>query len=136
MAPWCCAGVLLARAPLDYEAAREHELLVRATDGVTGAFADAAVTLRVLDVNDCAPEFPQDVYRALVSEAASVGDLVLLVHAVDNDTGELPLSFEYRYRNNHRVDVSTLRSSRVRSGLTLTSRRQHNGTFLSIALPK
>ncbi|CAB3222731.1 unnamed protein product [Arctia plantaginis] len=80
--------VLMARAALDYEAAREHELVVRATDGVTGAFADAAVTLRVLDVNDCAPEFPQDVYRAAVTEAASVGDLVLVVHAVDNDTGE------------------------------------------------
>ncbi|XP_075972507.1 FAT atypical cadherin kugelei isoform X2 [Anticarsia gemmatalis] len=81
-------GVLVARAELDYEAAREHALVVRATDGVTGAYADAAVTLRVLDVNDCAPEFPQDVYRAAVSEAAAPGDLVLAVHAADNDTGE------------------------------------------------
>lgn len=82
-----CAGVLVARAALDYEAAPAHELVLRATDGVTGAFADAAVTLRVLDVNDCAPEFPQDVYRAAVSEAAAIGQLVLGVRASDNDTG-------------------------------------------------
>ena len=77
----------MARAALDYETAREHELVLRATDGVTGAYADAAVTLRVLDVNDCAPEFPHDVYRADVSEAAAVGELVVTVHASDNDTG-------------------------------------------------
>ncbi|XP_026738536.1 fat-like cadherin-related tumor suppressor homolog [Trichoplusia ni] len=80
--------VLVARAALDYETAREHSLVLRATDGVTGAFADAALTLRVLDVNDCAPEFPQDVYRAPVSEAAAPGDLVLTLRAADNDTGE------------------------------------------------
>nr|XP_034825226.1 fat-like cadherin-related tumor suppressor homolog [Maniola hyperantus] len=78
---------LVARAALDYEAAREHALTVRATDGVTGAFADLAVTLRVLDANDCAPEFASDEYRAVVSEAAAVGDLVLSVHAVDADSG-------------------------------------------------
>lgn len=81
-------GVLVARAALDYESAREHELVVRATDGVTGAFADAAVTLRVLDVNDCAPEFPQDVYHVTITEAAALGDLLLIVHAADNDTGK------------------------------------------------
>ncbi|CAH1634963.1 unnamed protein product [Spodoptera littoralis] len=80
--------VLAARAALDYETARSHELVVRATDGVTGAFADAALSLRVLDVNDCAPEFPRDVYRATVSEAAPRGELVLTLHARDNDTGE------------------------------------------------
>ncbi|CAG9791699.1 unnamed protein product [Diatraea saccharalis] len=79
--------VLIARAPLDYETAQTHELVVRATDGVTGAFADAAVTLRVRDVNDCAPELERDVYRASVSEAAAVGELVVAVRATDNDTG-------------------------------------------------
>ncbi|KAH9632151.1 hypothetical protein HF086_006585 [Spodoptera exigua] len=81
-------SVVAARAALDYEAARSHELVLRATDPVTGASADAALTLRVLDVNDCAPEFPRDLYRASVSEAAPLGDLVLTLHARDNDTGE------------------------------------------------
>ncbi|XP_072941689.1 fat-like cadherin-related tumor suppressor homolog isoform X2 [Epargyreus clarus] len=81
-------GAVVVRAPLDYERAREHRLTVRATDGVTGAFADVTVVVSVLDVNDCAPEFERDEYRATVSEAAAVGDLVLAVHAADNDTGE------------------------------------------------
>lgn len=82
-----CAGVLVARAPLDYETAPEHRLLVRATDSVTGAFADAALTLRLVDVNDCAPEFDRDAYSATVSEAVEPGHLVLTVRALDADTG-------------------------------------------------
>lgn len=77
----------MARAALDFERAPEHALTVRATDGVTGAFADASVTLRLVDVNDCAPDLDRDLYRAAVSEAAAVGDLVLRVRATDNDTG-------------------------------------------------
>lgn len=84
--------MLVARAPLDYEAARSHALVLRATDGVTGAHADAAVSLRVLDVNDCAPEFARDLYRAAVSEAAAPGALVLRVEATDNDTGAYTLA--------------------------------------------
>ncbi|XP_049865459.1 fat-like cadherin-related tumor suppressor homolog [Pectinophora gossypiella] len=80
-----CAVV--ARSPLDYEAAHTHALTVRATDGVTGAYADASVTLQLTDVNDCAPDLDRDLYRAAVSEAAALGDLVLVVHATDNDTG-------------------------------------------------
>ncbi|XP_047023780.1 fat-like cadherin-related tumor suppressor homolog [Helicoverpa zea] len=80
--------VLVARAALDYEAAREHRLVLRATDGVTGAYADAALTITVLDANDCAPAFPQDLYRAAVSEAAPPGTLVLALSAADNDTGD------------------------------------------------
>lgn len=77
----------MARAALDHEATSEHALTVRATDGVTGAYADLALTLTVLDVNDCAPEFDRDEYRANVSEAAVVGDVVLQVHANDADSG-------------------------------------------------
>lgn len=77
----------MARAALDHETAREHSLTVRATDGVTGAFADLALTLTVTDVNDCAPEFDTDEYRAGVSEAAAVGDAVLRVRATDADAG-------------------------------------------------
>lgn len=84
---WLCAGAVGPRAALDYESARTHRAVVRATDGVTGAFADAALTVRVLDVNDCAPEFAHDEYRAAVSEAAAPGELVLAVRAADRDSG-------------------------------------------------
>ncbi|KAG7305207.1 hypothetical protein JYU34_009245 [Plutella xylostella] len=79
--------IIVISSPLDYESARTHTLTVRATDGVTGAHADVGVTVEVTDVNDCAPEFTKDMYRASVSEAAAVGDLVIVVKATDNDTG-------------------------------------------------
>lgn len=75
------------REALDYESTRELRAVVRATDGVTGAFADAALTVRVLDVNDCAPQWEHDEYRALVSEAAAPGELVLEARATDGDSG-------------------------------------------------
>lgn len=83
-----CAGVVVARAALDYEAARELSAVLRATDGVTGAYADTALTVTVTDVNDNAPEFSEDAYRVSVSEAASLGDPVLAVSARDLDEGE------------------------------------------------
>ncbi|CAH2063954.1 unnamed protein product, partial [Iphiclides podalirius] len=81
------SGAVVPRGALDYEAAREHRLVVRATDGVSGAFADVFVTVHVLDVNDCAPEFERDEFRADVSEAAPPGELVLTVRATDRDSG-------------------------------------------------
>ncbi|KAI8439842.1 hypothetical protein MSG28_001311 [Choristoneura fumiferana] len=82
------AGALVPALPLDYESVRSYSLVVRAVDGVTGAAADALVTLGVTDVNDCAPEFTRDLYEADVSEAAAPGDLLLTLRATDNDTGE------------------------------------------------
>ncbi|XP_063375219.1 fat-like cadherin-related tumor suppressor homolog [Cydia amplana] len=78
---------LVPALPLDYEQTRELELVVRATDGVTGASADALVTLHIIDVNDCPPELSQDLYDVEVSEAAAVGTTIITFHARDNDTG-------------------------------------------------
>ncbi|CAK1553844.1 unnamed protein product [Leptosia nina] len=80
-------GTLVASGTLDFESARRHEVTVRATDGVTGARADLALTVDVLDVNDCAPEFAEEEYRVEVSEAASPGDRVVALVAVDRDSG-------------------------------------------------
>ncbi|KPJ14085.1 Fat-like cadherin-related tumor suppressor-like [Papilio machaon] len=82
------AGAVVPRAALDYEAAREHRLGVRATDTVSGAFADVTVLVRVLDVNDCAPRFERDEYRVSVREAAPVGASLLTVQAADDDQGD------------------------------------------------
>lgn len=81
------AGSLVAAGGLDAERSGELQFTVRATDGVTGAHADVDVTLSVSDVNDCAPAFERDVYRADVSEAAPPGHVLLTVRAIDNDTG-------------------------------------------------
>lgn len=64
-----------------------HHLTVRATDSVTGIYAEVAVSVVVEDVNDCSPEFSADSYHISVSEAAPFSTLVIKLEAHDNDTG-------------------------------------------------
>ncbi|KAF2368089.1 Cadherin [Trinorchestia longiramus] len=80
-------GILHTSAPLDYEAMTWHNLTVRARDPVTGGYADALVTVRVLDVNDNPPVFVDVALRTTVSEAAVLGTIVIRVPARDPDTG-------------------------------------------------
>lgn len=72
---------------LDYEESHHHGLTVRVTDLYSGATADTAVQIKVVDVNDCYPGFPVNVYHASVTEAASPGAFVVQVSASDKDTG-------------------------------------------------
>lgn len=74
---------------LDYEKVKEYALTVRATDSLSGIFAEVLVNILVTDVNDCPPEFQYDSYNVTVSEAAPFGSLILKVTAKDNDTGEI-----------------------------------------------
>ncbi|XP_044594516.1 fat-like cadherin-related tumor suppressor homolog isoform X4 [Cotesia glomerata] len=71
---------------LDYEQKKQYELTVRATDSVSGVYAEVLVSILVLDVNDCPPEFSQDSYNISVSEAAPFGTWILKVNTRDNDT--------------------------------------------------
>lgn len=72
---------------LDYEQQQQYELLVRATDSVSGVYAEVPVSIVLQDVNDCAPEFTQESYNVSVSETAFFGTPLLTVEAHDNDTG-------------------------------------------------
>ena len=81
------AGVIYVVDELDYEQKKQYELTVRATDSVSGVYAEVLVSILVLDVNDCPPEFSQDSYNISVSEAALFGTELLRLVARDNDTG-------------------------------------------------
>lgn len=72
---------------LDYEQKKQYELTIRATDSVSGVYAEVLVSILVQDVNDCPPEFSQDSYNISVSEAALFGTELLRLVAHDNDTG-------------------------------------------------
>lgn len=72
---------------LDYERKQQYELVIRATDSVSGVSAEVPVSVLVQDVNDCLPIFEQDSYNVSVSEGASFGTAILKVIAHDNDTG-------------------------------------------------
>lgn len=72
---------------LDYETRQKYELVVRATDSVSGISAEVPVLVNVLDVNDSPPEIERDMYNVTVSEMAPFGTPILKVIATDNDTG-------------------------------------------------
>jgi len=74
---------------LDYEIQSKYELIVRATDSVTGVYTEVPVNVNVVDANDCPPEFTLNEYNLTISEATPFGTAVLSVSAVDNDSGEL-----------------------------------------------
>ncbi|XP_045469521.1 fat-like cadherin-related tumor suppressor homolog isoform X5 [Harmonia axyridis] len=72
---------------LDYEEQNQYELTIRATDSVSGVYAEVPVSIAILDVNDCPPEFVQESYNVSVPETTQFGYPILTVLAKDNDTG-------------------------------------------------
>jgi len=65
-----------------------YSLRIEARDhGQQSHSAEMTLLVQVLDVNDHAPEFSQDVYQANVSENKPATSIVTQVSATDRDTG-------------------------------------------------
>ncbi|XP_054989208.1 protocadherin Fat 3 isoform X2 [Sorex araneus] len=80
-------GQISVSEGLDYEASKKFYLVVEAKDGGTPALsAVATVSIDLADINDNPPRFSQDVYSAVVSEDATIGDSVALLIAEDADS--------------------------------------------------
>lgn len=93
------AGIffLCVAGPLDRETRDLYQLRLVATDsGTPPLSAEKPLLLRVADLNDEAPAFPQPHYSASVSEAASPGTVVLRLSASDADEPGSP-NAEVRY---------------------------------------
>lgn len=88
--------MLFAAEELDYEQQKFHQLMIRATDSVTGVYAEVEVSISVDDVNDCPPEFSSDSYHVSISEAAPSSTLLMKLDAFDNDTGIMEIKMFYR----------------------------------------
>lgn len=86
---------------LDYEQQSQYELLIRATDSVSGVYAEVPVSIILQDVNDCPPEFTQESYNVSISEAAPFGTSILTVAATDNDTGSNKKIIYSIYKNSN-----------------------------------
>uniref|UniRef100_A0A1B6CQG5 Cadherin domain-containing protein n=1 Tax=Clastoptera arizonana TaxID=38151 RepID=A0A1B6CQG5_9HEMI len=80
-------GIISIVDELDFETSQQFYLTIKATDVLTGAFSEVYLQVEVLDINDCYPHFPVNLYNTSLLEAAPVGTLVLTVAATDNDTG-------------------------------------------------
>ncbi|XP_066833163.1 protocadherin gamma-A7-like isoform X7 [Anser cygnoides] len=79
--------LVLAKA-LDREEAAFHELVLRASDGGEPARTGTAlIRVSVLDANDNAPVFSQEVYAVRVPEDVPVGSTLLTLTATDADEG-------------------------------------------------
>uniref|UniRef100_A0AAV2J7I2 Uncharacterized protein n=1 Tax=Knipowitschia caucasica TaxID=637954 RepID=A0AAV2J7I2_KNICA len=80
-------GAILVAQSLDYETCRDYFLTVEARDGGTPPLsAVTTVNINLTDVNDNAPIFSRDVYSAVVSEDAAIGDAVVQLVAEDVDS--------------------------------------------------
>ncbi|XP_072204446.1 protocadherin beta-15-like [Excalfactoria chinensis] len=72
---------------LDFEEAKTHKLVVRATDG-GGVTAHCKVHVEVLDVNDNAPEIELSSVSASIPEDAPPRTVVALLSVRDRDSGD------------------------------------------------
>ncbi|XP_023823782.1 protocadherin gamma-C5-like [Salvelinus sp. IW2-2015] len=89
---------LVLEKTVDREQQPVHNLILTAVDGGTPARSGTThVTVMVIDINDNAPSFDQDLYEIQLSENAIPGTLVLTVRANDLDEGpnsKIEYSFE------------------------------------------
>eukprot|EP00076_Gallus_gallus_P026169 XP_015148984.2 protocadherin beta-15-like [Gallus gallus] len=81
------SGVIRVSGILDFEEAKSHELVVRATDG-GGLYAYSKVHVEVLDVNDNAPEIALSSVSASIPEDAPPRTVVALLSVRDRDSGD------------------------------------------------
>lgn len=80
--------LVIVSLPLDREIQPNYTLSVVATDtGTPPLHASRTIHLQVTDINDCRPEFDQDVYHANVMEVSDPGTSVIQISATDKDEG-------------------------------------------------
>ncbi|XP_076869832.1 protocadherin Fat 1a isoform X3 [Brachyhypopomus gauderio] len=83
-------GAIRTTTELDYEQKSVFHFTVQVHDmGVPRHFADKAanVTIEIIDVNDCPPQFSQDLYETTVLVPTYKGVKVIAVNATDADSG-------------------------------------------------
>ncbi|XP_068182502.1 protocadherin alpha-8-like [Antennarius striatus] len=80
--------ILVVQKSLDREAAGSHSLVLTAQDGgKPPKSGNMNILINVLDVNDNAPVFTEDVYSVMLNENVPVGTTVIQVNATDLDDG-------------------------------------------------
>lgn len=90
---------------LDFETTPEYNLGIaafdQAPDPTNRRTSTCMVTVVLSDENDNRPEFELQLYEASVVENATIGHIVTVVHATDNDSGsngDITYSFQSSVR--------------------------------------
>ncbi|KAG9346563.1 hypothetical protein JZ751_006874 [Albula glossodonta] len=79
---------LILKKHLDREEQAVHNLILTAIDGgVPSRSGTASIIVHVLDTNDNAPQFDQDIYTVNITENSPIGSLVIKLNATDIDEG-------------------------------------------------
>ncbi|KAK2881970.1 hypothetical protein Q8A73_022480 [Channa argus] len=98
-------GSISVADDLDFEVCKDYYLTIEAWDSGNPPLSSATmVTIELMDVNDNAPAFNQDIYNVLVSEDAPVGQTITRVLAEDLDSqvnGRITYSILKGDRSNH-----------------------------------
>ncbi|XP_029106650.1 protocadherin gamma-A11-like [Scleropages formosus] len=96
---------MMLQSPVDREKQEELSLILTATDGGHPQRSGVMkINIKVLDANDNAPVFNQNIYRVSVPENLSKGTLVIKVSATDRDKG---VNGEVRYTFRHKAETES-----------------------------
>ncbi|CAL8364079.1 unnamed protein product [Lota lota] len=80
-------GTISVADDLDFEVCKDYYLTIEAWDSGTPPLSSATmVTIELMDVNDNAPTFSEEIYNVLVSEDASIGQTITRLLAEDLDS--------------------------------------------------
>lgn len=120
-------GTISLIAPLDYESATWHTMIITAEDyGSPPLSANATVTVLVTDVNDNAPVLNNESYTLSLLENTTVGDVVMQVNATDPDTGNGG-RISYRLLDADTQTASFVFAIDATGAIRLTSRLNRDG---------
>ncbi|XP_069619830.1 protocadherin gamma-B2-like isoform X28 [Ranitomeya imitator] len=103
---------LVLEKPLDRETQANHQIILTALDG--GNPIRSGTTLLkiiVIDGNDNAPLFSQDIYKINLKENIPVNSTVIILNATDNDEGinaQITYSFMKTSRNIHHTGIFSI----------------------------
>ncbi|XP_055033311.2 protocadherin alpha-8 isoform X24 [Misgurnus anguillicaudatus] len=81
-------GEITVIGPIDYEEMNSYEIDIQASDkGTAHLTSDKSITIKILDVNDNAPEIEVTSFSSAVPEDSKVGTTVALISVSDLDSG-------------------------------------------------
>ncbi|TKS72370.1 Protocadherin alpha-8 [Collichthys lucidus] len=115
--------ILVVQKSFDRETAGSHSLVLTALDGgKPPKSGEMDIQVNVLDINDNAPVFFQDVYSVTLNENAPVGTTVIQVNATDLDdgpNGDVVYSFSNSMNQNilNLFDINSLKGEIIVKGL-------------------
>ncbi|XP_051869491.1 protocadherin-10-like [Pristis pectinata] len=81
-------GEIWVEGPLDFEEAQDYSLNIQAVDqGLPAMLADSKVLIKVIDVNDNAPEVKVTSGVSKIPENSPLGTIITLINVIDRDSG-------------------------------------------------